>query len=76
MINHMPKTQFTQNFDNSRIPALQKQQTEKHICPRCYKQRKVFRTIDIWNEVQGRMESYTVCNFCADYIEKHNKGGK
>ena len=60
-----------QNFDVSRIKAIQKQQTDNRICPRCGKQRKIFKSVTVYNKVVGENITYTVCNFCADYLEKH-----
>ena len=60
-----------QNFDVSRIPAIQKQQTDNKICPRCRMRRKIFKNVTVYNAVIGENVTYSLCNYCADYVMKH-----
>ena len=58
-------------IDINKMQNIQKDINDKNICPRCRKQRRIFKTINIYNKVNAHTETYRVCNYCAYYLEKH-----
>lgn len=71
MLSNTLLQRLYEEIDKDKIDTYQKDIEDKNICPRCRKQRKVFKTITIYNKVNAHTETYRVCNYCADYLEKH-----